>query len=300
METGKAETPLAKLPSWVNPKISVERGSVSALIEAGGPLAPGYSEAICSVVSPGTERRSVRDGRRYPGYMNIVQDGGGKRWLVPSPHGAAVRLDDAVEALPLREETSERVAALARFQIIAALGFGRMSSRVGRDTACVIGTGPVAVGAVLELIRQGVRSIDVVSRRGAPRLEGYPGVRVLEQPEPSEFVLDCAGDPARALELVSIGGSLGLLGTGVSAPEMSGLDIHRRNISVIGMHELAGIAVDSRVRCFYEVQDWLAVWPLRNEAESLVEMVNKDDVPKLYGEILSGPRRSGLVSVLQW
>lgn len=111
---------------------------------------PGMVAGRFSVLSPGTERRHLAGTDREAGYMTLGRAGEAAGWvLAPVPHGAAFdpACPGAVTA-PLGMDPG--MVALARFQQMACLGLDRVPSEDLSDVV-VVGSGPVALGCVLEL-----------------------------------------------------------------------------------------------------------------------------------------------------
>jgi hypothetical protein len=110
----------------------------------------GALAAQLSVISPGTELRRLAatcTGPDHPaGYMTLTRPAapGGECLLAPVPHGAPVRRTDS-RALRVPSGIGLELVALARFQLMAALGLARVVHAVSVARAvCVVGGGPVA------------------------------------------------------------------------------------------------------------------------------------------------------------
>jgi hypothetical protein len=229
-------------PPHVGARLRLRAGRAHLLPAAGVP--EGMVAGAFSVLSPGTERRHLAGPGREAGYMSLGQ--ADEAWvLAPVPHGAAFdpRCEGAVRTPP---GTSVEVAALARFQQMAHLGLDRVPA-AELDGAIVVGSGPVALGCVLELHRRGAAEVRVVtSRRHAPIGRApddtcvAPGSGV-----PARLVIDAAGDPLRAAALTVPGGVLGLLGTPEASAALPAVEVHRAGWTVVGMHELAALDADA-------------------------------------------------------
>ncbi len=207
----------------------------------------GWIPARASVISPGTELRhlaaTVSGPDRAAGYMTLTRAIGHSGYLLaPVPHGAATCLDDA-RALSVPAGTAVEHAAVARFQLMAALGLARCQALAGSASrVLVMGSGPVAVGCVLELRRRSVPRIRVATRHPAPAVAGLPGVTVSRYAVPGaeRFVIDCTGRAGHGLRATAPGGMLGLLGTPAEDSALPAARLHRSGVIVVGMHELAG------------------------------------------------------------
>lgn len=258
----------------------------------------GELAAHLSVISPGTELRrlaATRGGPDHPaGYMTLTAPAGpgGECLLAPVPHGAPVRRTDS-RALRIPFGIGLELVALARFQLMAALGLARVSHAVrGARTVCVAGGGPVALGCVLELHRLGVAEVLVVTRHPRPAVLDLPGVSVSPTgaSQTADVVIDCTGRVDTALNLVATGGLLGLLGTPDPATVLLADQLHRRGLSMVGMHELAGYHPPSYQDLFTTVLTWDASHLNGDTVRSWCRRIPGDQADTVYAE-LTGPHR---------
>ncbi|MGW1227571.1 hypothetical protein [Streptomyces sp. NPDC002530] len=245
-------------PRWhAGARVRVGEGR-ARLLAAAAPV-PGLVAGRFSVISPGTERRHLAGGDREAGYMTLGRTDDTAGWMVaPVPHGAA--FDPACPgAVTAPSGMEPRLVALARFQQMASLGLDRAPA-AELDDAVVLGSGPVAVGCVLELCRRGATRITVVTSRPRAPIGRAPGVRCVppDGVGRGQLVIDAAGTPARAAELTAPGGTLGLLGTPRPGDVLPALQVHRGGWTVVGMHELAPAADGAYQDAFTTVALWLA------------------------------------------
>lgn len=189
--------------------------------------------------------------------------------VAPVPHGAAFT-PSIPGALTAGPGTDVNVLAVARFQLIAARGLDRVPAALntalstrravavpdGRglttvaDTlgeVVVVGSGPVALGCVLELRRRGADQIRVITSRLAAPISAAPGVICVDPASArrAPFVVDAAGAPGRACTLATQTGVVGLLGTPAAVQALDAAAVHRSGTVVVGMHELAGARPDA-------------------------------------------------------
>lgn len=267
-------------------------------VDPAGAVPDGALAAHLSVISPGSELRrlaATRSGPDHPaGYMTLTgpADPGGERLLAPVPHGAPVRRTDS-RALRIPFGIGPELVAVARFQLIAAVGLARVSHAVrGAQTVCVAGGGPVALGCVLELHRLGVAEVLVVTRHPRPAVANLPGVRVSPAgaSHTADVVIDCTGRVDTALELVATGGVLGALGTPDPAAVLLADQVHRRGLSTVGMHELAGYHPPSYRDLFSTVLVWEASHLDGDMVRSWCRRIPGDQAAEVYAE-LAGPHR---------
>ncbi|MFY1633564.1 hypothetical protein ACN27F_09820 [Solwaraspora sp. WMMB335] len=249
-------------PKGIGARIIFRRGTATVVPRV--PARQGWLAARYSVVSPGTELRhllaTADEDDHAAGYMTVTDSLDGGQLLTPVPHGADAQPDDH-RALPIPPGTRPEHVAVARFQLIAALGLRRwMSDNRVSEPVVVIGGGPVALGCVLELKRRGVAQVVAVTRHPRPAAAVIPDVTMLTEPPgvaTQTFVIDCTGRPTRALAMVTPGGLLGLLGTPGDAADLSSAAVHRQGVAVVGMHELAGHSDQARRSAFETVLGWV-------------------------------------------
>lgn len=224
---------------------------------------PGAVAATASVISPGTELRrmseSVRSLSRPAGYMNVAEHpSSGEIMLAPEPHGAWMRLDHP-RALTAPAGTALPTVATARFQLIAALGMSHPAF-TAPPSAVVAGSGPVALGCCLELMRRGTENVTLLTARDDVPFARDLGIRltrsVAEGSAPS--VIDATGNIEPTLSAVAPGGTFGLLGTPNPDSLVSTLRLHRHGVAVIGMHELSGYNHTVYQQHYSAVLAWLA------------------------------------------
>lgn len=294
-------------------RIIFHRGRVT-MVPPTTPMPPGLVPARFSVISPGTERRrlaATRTGSDHAaGYMTVAVTETGPAVLVPVPHGAAVDPADP-RALMIDAYVLVEAVAVARFQLMATLGLRRLpSSQLWTDQPiAVVGSGPVAVGCVLELLRLGATSVQVITTRSDPPVATLPGVTVCpasppDRPGPAghrwPVVIDCVGRPERALALVAPGGVLGLLGTPDETVTLPAADVHRSGVVAVGMHELAGVDVAARRLVFRGILTWVGERIEREIPRSWCRRVPAEQAVDLYRRVFGQRRPPQPFLILDW
>ena len=267
----------------------------------------GWLSARFSVISPGTELRhlaaTVTGPDHAAGYMTVTrQTRTGDYLLAPVPHGAAASPDDA-RALGVPAGTAVEHAAVARFQLMAALGLARCRPLLDfLSGTLVIGAGPVAVGCVLELRRLGAGQITVVTRHPSPAAARIPGVTVSpgRTPAGEPVVIDCTGRAGEGLRATAPGGMLGLLGTPARDGGLPAGAIHRNGVTVVGMHELAGHALPGRQEMFLAVLADVTAGSAAELARSWCRVVPGQHAPSLYEALRSKRRPPQPFLLLDW
>ncbi|MFJ5068161.1 hypothetical protein ACIQC7_17395 [Kitasatospora sp. NPDC088556] len=284
-------------PPHAGARIRLHAGRAYLLPAADVP--EGMVAGAFSVLSPGTERRHLTGPERAAGYMGLGQ--ADDAWvLAPVPHGAAFdpRCEGAVRTPP---GTSVEVAALARFQQMARLGLDRVpAAELGG--AIVVGSGPVALGCVLELHRRGGTDVRVVtSRRHAP-IGRAPGVSCVAPGSPvtGRLVIDAAGDPVRAAAFTVPGGVLGLLGTPGASAALPAVEVHRAGWTVVGMHELAALDTDAYQDAYSASAAFLTDRLAPELLASWCRRVPGVRAPELYALLAGAGRPAEPVIVFDW
>lgn len=246
-------------PSHVGGRLRFTSG-LAVLSPAIEEIPPGMVRGEFSVLSPGTERRRmlVADGSEA-GYMSLGRACEADGWTVaPVPHGAAFT-SDCTRAVITPPDTPVLVAALARFQQMALLGLSRAPG-IDWGQAVVVGSGPVALGMVLELRRRGADRVRVVTSRPYSAVGSTPWVECASRVSRAHVVIDAVGKPGLAASMLAPGGFLGLLGTPDKQDTVPALAAHRGGWTLVGMQELAALTTpDIYTRAYTEAASWLSV-----------------------------------------
>ena len=259
-----------------------------------------------SVLSPGTERRHLAGGvSRDAGYMTLGRGSDAEGWtLAPVPHGAAFdpTHPGAVTAPPGVPAT---VAAVARFQQLAVIGLARVPPYTTLHGTVIVGSGPVALGCALELLRRGAIGMRVITTRRHPAIASVPGVRCAPwlhgtHPGDSGLVIDAAGTPERAAALLGPGGTLGLLGTPPRTAAVTALGAHRGGWTVIGMHELAPAPPGYYQDAYTTAATWLAERFTPGQLSAWCRIVPGAEAPEIYRLLGSPGRPAEPVILFDW
>lgn len=285
-------------------RVRFEGGRVALVSAAMVP--PDAAPSIASVVSPGTELRRMRATvgaeARDAGYMTIAQHPGTAQLLiVPAPHGSWIDPNHprAVKAEP---GTAMSAAAVARFQLIAALGLRRAALTAELDGAVVVGSGPVALGCCLELRRLGAHRLTVWSRRPAPLISALPGVELTCRfpRRGARLVLDATGRLGRAMRIAAPGATVGLLGTPAENHTIAADRVHRDGLIVVGMHELIEYDHATYQRTYTQVLRWLLFAIPPAAVASWCLRISGNDTESFYRRMSIGDRPEQPIVLLEW
>ncbi|SDI49888.1 hypothetical protein SAMN05421505_1608 [Sinosporangium album] len=287
-------------PAYAVPRVEFRDGQARLL--PARPAPAGMVRARYSIVSPGTERRHLADSVTAPrmaGYMSLSGDVERGWLLAPVPHGAAWRPtpEMGVAAPP---GTSLAAAALARFAQMALLGLDRLPPGTDLRQTVVVGSGPVALGCVLELYRRGCAAITVLTSRPDAPIGHAPGARcVAALPSGgARLVIDATGAPQRAIALLAPGAVLGLLGTPATGEAMPFAAVHRSCWTVVGMHELGSLSSEGYPAAYHTAVTWLRSLPAVL-LESWCRILPGEHAEGAY-RALARHRLPGPVTIFDW
>ena len=259
---------------------------------------------LLSVLSPGTERRHLAATAHGPdrdaGYMGLATTPEG--WvLAPAPHGAAFR-PTTPGALTVPRGTPPHVAAVARFQLMAALGLHRLPAGTDLHGAVVVGSGPVALGCALALRRRGAEHIRLLTRRPDAPVGRAPAVActTVVAPASAGLVIDASGRPKRAADLVAPSGTLGLLGTPDESSALSTLTAHRGGWTVVGMHELAPGNACSHQHTYTDAVTWIVEQLDPQLVASWCRSLSGSDAPGVLASLGRAERPNEPVVLFDW
>ncbi|MBA0127250.1 hypothetical protein H0B56_16995 [Haloechinothrix sp. YIM 98757] len=236
--------------------------------------------------------------------MNLTPDPEqtGAWLLAPVPHGAAFNPHHP-SALTTPPNTTLEIAALARFQQIAHLGMNKLAADAELHDALVIGSGPVALGCVLELHRRGAQRVRVLTTRRDPPVAAVPGVVLVAATDThtADVVIDATGQPHRATAWLNEGGVLGLLGTPNQAHRLAALPMHRSGWTVHGMHELASYDHAHYREAYATCARWLTSAVTPHLTTACCRLVPGAHAPQLF-EYLQRPhaRPTEPILILEW
>ncbi|WP_433513759.1 hypothetical protein ACQP2T_61140 [Nonomuraea sp. CA-143628] len=288
-------------PAYAVPRVEFRDGQARLL--PARPVPPEMTRPRYSIVSPGTERRHLADSviaPRLAGYMSLSGDAERGWALAPVPHGAAWRPTPETE-LAAPPGTGLAAAALARFAQMALLGLDRLPPGTDlRQAVVVVGSGPVALGCVLELYRRGCTAITVLTSRADAPIGHAPGARCVTALPPggAPLVIDATGMPQRAIALLAPGAVLGLLGTPTADEVVPLAAVHRSFWTVVGMHELARLGHHSYPAAYRTALTWLRSLPA-TLLESWCRIVPGEHAEDAY-RALAGHRLPGPVTIFDW
>jgi len=220
--------------------------------------------------------------------------------LEPIPHGAAVVTGNP-RSLVVDQNCRLETIAVSRFQLIAAVGLREIGECKANTNVVVFGSGPVAIGCLLELQRMGCHEVTVVSTRSFLPGSLPPNARTCRSapPRTADLAIDCTGAVSPALETAKKGGTVALLGTPSQQQIIDPLYVHRSGLQLLGMHELVPPAQVYR-SLFSEVLAFVHEYSQSLKLESMCERWPGEDAPIVYDRLRKRHHPIAPIVILEW
>ncbi|TYS60558.1 hypothetical protein FZD47_20310 [Bacillus infantis] len=207
-----------------------------------------------SIVSMGTERETSSEGymcvSKYDKIRNI-------RLLAPESHKCK-NIGTEGDHLIIKGDVPINILTISRFQLIAALALPKwipFNSKVS-----VIGGGPIGIAMCFELIRRNYKEPKLWTRR--PSLLSNFRLPVdfsLGWDSLADVYIDCTGQREVIKKIIANAqphSIIVLAGTPRDKLEVEILDIHRKNITFSGGHELTGWNSIDRQKTIDNIINW--------------------------------------------
>lgn len=206
-----------------------------------------------SIISPGTERSG-----RSEGYMAITKPYKGARYLLPVSHKTDFSEPTKI-ALKCYDYSIENIA-ISRFELIFSLNTKRFN--ITKKTKVLLcGFGPVGFGAMLAITKKKIKNFSILTSKNnlydiAKQLNtNFTIVNDIEF-DKYDYIIDATGDGKFLQNLIKKAKpftSIIVLGTPRKNYLINALEIHRKNLSVIGAHEITGFSAEFRNRMFHKL-----------------------------------------------
>ena len=192
-------------------------------------------------ISIGTEKSGSN------GYMSVSAVKNGVRIISPIEHDIKEIDENNEDNLVVPGEISIKCLCMIRFQLISSLALKDIKDK----TVCIYGCGAIGIGAYLECIRQQAKSITLVTRRktAVDCFNTLINIEEFDEIKNYDIYIDCTGDEKYIYPVINncaFGSTIYELGTPRTSPNIDLLIIHRKNLSLIGGHELNGIPKERR------------------------------------------------------
>ena len=206
-----------------------------------------------SIISPGTERAG-----QSKGYMAITEPYNGSRYMLALEHSVSTS-EKMEKALKCYDYTIENIA-ISRFELISSLNIKRLKfSENAKILLC--GFGPVGFGAMLALKKKNCKNVSILSTKNnvCEIIKALKAdFKVVKNAEFEEYdvVIDATGDGnflRRIIKKAKLFTKIVILGTPRKNNLINALEIHRKNISVFGAHEINGFSQNIRNKVFHRL-----------------------------------------------
>lgn len=219
---------------------------------------------ICySIVSRGTEKYN------NCGYMAVSEDIGGYKYIMDVNHNIKKSLlNDRV--IKFRDKYMIYNIVFSRFQLITALMYEKHKNEI-KDNILILGLGNIGITCLFYLLDKGYKNITLYVRKIKNYMlelisiiESNYGVVVslvetLEEVDNYNTYIDTTGSSEVlncVFDNISFNKSIVILSTPREVDNfISLLTINRKNLTVIGSHEINGIDMDYRTKLFEVILD---------------------------------------------
>lgn len=213
-----------------------------------------------NIVSIGTENSGSS------GYMCITEILNGYRYLLPISHQIDI-IEDLDDALYISAEISIEKIAISRFQLIPSLAFKNIVSLI--NNALIIGCGAIGITTYFELTRLNIKNIHISSRRQNIVKKYNNNLNIILYNEiiwdNYNTIIECTGEKnilSDIFQKAKFGTTIILLGTPRNASSINPLNIHRKNLKLMGGQEINGISQKQRQNCFNEIISYQNNYPI--------------------------------------
>jgi threonine dehydrogenase-like Zn-dependent dehydrogenase len=212
-----------------------------------------------SIISRGTEKEGGSKG-----YMAVTEFNKG-RYIIPIPHGI-IETACNTDCLRINDNISIEKIAFSRFQLISAIMYKKNANYFNKeDKILVIGSGSVGFTTCMELARQKHKNIFLLLKKDKNIKtnifrEAY-GINLklesdIKKIKNFNYLIDASGDSDVLREITDLCAPFStiiILGTPRKNPAIDSLIIHRKNLHIIGSHEIIGIDNNERNNIFNEI-----------------------------------------------
>ncbi|MCM3005854.1 hypothetical protein [Priestia koreensis] len=231
-----------------------------------------------SIVSMGTERETDSNGymcvSNYDFKKNI-------RILCPQEHNG-YDIDFSRDNLIIKGNPTYEEITVSRFQLIGSLSIPNWISN--NLSVAVIGAGSVGIGTCFELLRKKFVNINLWSRRQVDLRDINQYIKCSQGWNSSpDIYIECTGEKEIVEKIFKYAlpkSIIILTGTPRNIPNINVLDIHRKNLTVLGGHELTGWELEDRQQIFSEIIKWHLdnKWNIRSLVRKHIGIKEKENI----------------------
>lgn len=207
-----------------------------------------------NIVSKGTERDSNSNG-----YMAVTEITGGKRYILPISHSIQSVESLTKDYLFVDYQLPISSIAVARFALISKLVLERQNFNKNKNIL-VCGCGCVGYALLFNLWSMGYKNVTFTSLKEfnlqfynwqSPCSINYNNFDIIFDATGNNDVLETIFEKCKYMATIV------LVGTPRHLPNVNLLQIHRKNLIVIGSHELFGYSGTERQNAFQEITNYM-------------------------------------------
>lgn len=210
-----------------------------------------------SVLSRGSEEKGG-----FKGYIWVGENN--NNWVITQDEHGILKSEKKAGMLECNGNKNIKSLAIARFQLMAAIMMKKNKKFIDKNSKILLlGLGNVGLGTILELIRNNRKKIYIFLRNKNKKIiideintKYKTDIKIIYEIEDlKEFdnIIDATGSREvlnAIIDKICNHTNLILMGTPREGPTINLLNIHRKNIRIIGAHEINGITEKERQKLF--------------------------------------------------
>lgn len=216
---------------------------------------------IANIISKGTERQGGGSG-----YMAITERLHGRRFIMPISHDVFEVCESEIDSscLKVKKDISLSTLTVCRFQLIPGLFFSKHNLNKNGKIV-VVGMGGVGFAILLELERLGYKNVSFYSSKQLKQFSDKVRYNSIEEAvKNNDYIIEATGEEMVVKTILSAMlpfSTLILFGTPRTDPSAGLLGIHRKNIAVVGAHEITGYSFAYRQKIFDRIINYYSSNP---------------------------------------
>lgn len=250
-----------------------------------------------SIVSRGTEKYGSQ------GYMGITRIVDNKRLFVLAKHFDKY-IDTYKDSFELSSKYTIENIAISRFELMGALAIKPIKNLI-KDNILITGFGSVGFTSLLYLLESGYKNINILTRNlnqyqetAIKKINNFykTNIRFVKEYEHYNTYIEATGSSEVIKNIVNVAdnnSNIILIGTPRKETYfINPLDINRRNLRIIGGHELNGHTMEERTSLFNELLE-------KNKDKDLKDFVNiYDETSNIRNKILN--KKENFIEVIKY
>ena len=250
-----------------------------------------------SIVSRGTEKYGSQ------GYMGITRIVDSKRLFVLAKHFDKY-IDTYKDSFELSSKYTIENIAISRFELMGALAIKPIKNLI-KDNILITGFGSVGFTSLLYLLESGYKNINILTRNlnqyqetAIKKINNFykTNIKFVKEYEHYNTYIEATGSSEVIKNIVNVAdnnSNIILIGTPREETYfINPLDINRRNLRIIGGHELNGHTMEERTSLFNELLE-------KNKDKDLKDFVNiYDETSNIRNKILN--KKENFIEVIKY